>query len=182
VAETCIRGSQNTLTQNATMRMHQGKRRVIANSADVADMHGNAFQFCHQRPKVDCAPRDFDLDGGLDSLRESKSIGDCTITGDPAGEACSPIERCICHQKLDALMGVTEPFFQANHNFSIRRKPEVTGFNNPGVNRANGNLMEPIAFRGEEFIMVPRRFRYHRSCPRVTDTPTTMVDPATLIR
>ena len=123
------------------MRMHQRKRRVIADRADVADVIGEPFKFRHQRPQENRASRDFDFESGFDSVGESERIGDRAVAGDAASETHRTIERRIDHQLLNAFVGIAEPLLQADDDLSISGKAKMPWLDNSGVDRANGNLM-----------------------------------------
>ena len=53
VAEAGVGRAQHALAQDAALRVHDGKRRVVADGADVAEMIGEPFQLRHQRAQLD---------------------------------------------------------------------------------------------------------------------------------
>ena len=54
-------GAQHVLAQDAAMGMHERKRRVVADGADIAEMIGQPFELRHQRPQIARARRRFDV-------------------------------------------------------------------------------------------------------------------------
>ena len=52
------------------MRMHERKRGVVADRADVAEVIGQPLELSHQRPQMACPRRRFDGERRLDGVGE----------------------------------------------------------------------------------------------------------------
>ena len=67
MSESGIRGAQHLLAQDAAMGVHERKRGVIADSADVAEMICQPFKLSHQRAQIVRAGGSFDVQRRLDA-------------------------------------------------------------------------------------------------------------------
>ena len=81
-------------------------------------------------------------------------------------------------------MQVTEPLLQTHHGLAAGGETKVPGFDDAGVNRADGDLMQALALGRQERIGLG--FAFGRSALRlpegVEDGPPVMVQPGPRIR
>jgi hypothetical protein len=152
VTEAGIRHPQHAFPQNGAMGMHQRKGRIVANRADIAEMICQTLQFRHQRAQPDCPRRRHHIARGLCGLGKGQLIGYGAVAADPAREFCCAHEISATHQRFHALVRVAQPCFETDHSLAIGVKPEMAGFDNAGMYRANRNLMNALAFGRQKGI------------------------------
>jgi hypothetical protein len=155
MAESGIGRAQHALAQHAAMRQHHRERRVVANGADIAEMIGNALQLRHQSAQPHCPRRRFDAQRRFRRARESDCIGDGAVARDAAGELRRALERRARHQAFDAFMDIAEALFQTHHSLAAGGEAEMTRLDDPGMHRADRNLVQMFALGGEKIV----RFR-----------------------
>ena len=182
MAEAGFGGAQHALTQHAGMRMHQRERSVVANRADVAKVVRKALEFRHQRAEPYCARWNADVQSAFDRAGESDRIGDGAVARRSRREARTAIERSAHHQRLNAFMNISQPLLEADDRLTAGAEPKMPRLDDAGMDGADRNLMQPLALGSEKSI--GRRFgRGWRSrAERMTNRPTSMVEPWTLIR
>ena len=134
------------------MSVHQREGGVVADGADVAEMVGKPLELREHRAQPDRAIRHAKFQGRFGRPRKRISIGDGAVAGHASGELDGPLEIGSDHQPLDTLVGVSEPLFQPDHGLAACRKPEMPGLDDSGVHGTDRDLMQAIAFRGEEAI------------------------------
>ncbi len=151
MAERRLGRAQHALAQDAAMGVHQRERGVVADRADVAEMVGEPLQFGHQRAQPHRATGNRDAERGLRGAREGDLIGDraVALTRQAIERRASGWRR---HQAVDAFVHVAEPLLQPHHGLAVRMKAEMAGFDDPGMDRSDWNLMQARAFRAEERI------------------------------
>jgi len=66
-------------------------------------------------------------------------------------------ERQLLKALFDPLVGVAEAFFQPQYFFPHHGKPEMTGFDDAGVDRTHCNFVYPITFDPNEGIVIKGR-------------------------
>ena len=66
------------------------------------------------------------------------------------------------HQPLDALVGISQPLFQPDHGLAARGEAEMSGLDDSGMHGTDRDLVQAVAFDGEEAI--GRRLRQARRC------------------
>ena len=54
------------------------------------------------------------------------------------------------HQRFDALVDIAEPRLQPHHRLAAGVEAEMAGLDDPGVDRADRDLVQPLALGGEE--------------------------------
>ena len=152
VTEAGLGRAQRALAQDAALRMHQRKRGVVADGADVAEMIGQPLQLGHQRAQIKRARRHLHLQRGFDGLREGKGIGDRAVAGGAAGELRRLVERGAGHQRFDALVHIAEPLLQPHDVFAIGGEAEMSRLDDAGMHRTDRDLMQAFAFRRQEGV------------------------------
>jgi len=133
--------AQCTLAQDAALRMHEGKRGVVADGADIAEMIGEPLQLRHQRAQIDCAWRRLYLQGRLRGLGESECISNRAVTGRPRGKLCCIFKCRAVHQRLDALVHPAKTLLEPHHMLAIGGEAEMTRLDDPGVDWPDRDLM-----------------------------------------
>ena len=144
--------AENPLAEDRAMGVHQAEGGIVADGADVAEMIGEALEFGHDRAEVGRARRRLQRQRRFDGAGKGIGIGDGRIAGDAAGEPRRPVEIGALHQALDALVDVAEPFLQPDHGLAARGEAEMAGLDDAGVDRADGDLVQAVAFGGEEAV------------------------------
>ena len=138
VPETSISGAQDALSQDAAMSVHERKGSVIADCTDVAQVICQSLQFAHQRPQPYRASRRLDPARIFDCKCECERVGNRGIPGRTSRELRAARNGGPAHKPLNALVCVTETFFEPHHRLAVRREPEVPRFDDPGMNWPNG--------------------------------------------
>ena len=86
MTERGIRGAQHILAQDAAMGVHERKRSVIADGADVAEMICQPFKLSHERAQIVRARRRFDVQRRLDRPGEGDAVSDGAVAGGAGGK------------------------------------------------------------------------------------------------
>src|SRR3984885_9158602 len=134
------------------MSMHQSKRSVVANCADIAKVVCDALQFRHQRAQPYSAAANLDAQRAFDRAGESDRIGDRTVAGGPGRQLRRPIERSAGHQRLDAFMRISQSFLKANDRLAAGVKTKMPRLYNAGMHWADWNLMQPFSLGRQESV------------------------------
>ena len=140
-------------------------------------MIGEAFEFCHQSAQPNGARWNLDVKRRLDGAGESKGIGDRAVARRTSGETCGAINGRATHQGLYALVGVTEPFFEPHHRLAAGGEAEMARFDNACVHRADGDLVQALAFGRKKFVRGRGLKCLCRPSERMAQAPTAMVEP-----
>src|SRR5262249_4887133 len=80
------------------------------------------------------------------------------------------------HQRLDALVDVTEPLFEANHILAVGGETEMTGLDDPRVHRTDCDLVQTLAFARQEPVR-PAVARRGGSAERRGLRPNAVIEP-----
>src|SRR5271170_1629497 len=164
------------------MRVHQRERSVVANRADVAEMVRKALEFRHQRAEPYCARWNTDVQSAFDRAGESDRIGNGAVAGRSRREADAAIERSARHQRFDALVYIAEPLLEADDRLAAGGEAKMPRLDDPGMDGADRNLMQPLALGSEKTIRRGLTRGRRPGAERMTNRPTSMVEPRTLIR
>ena len=149
--------AQHALAQHAAMRVHQCEGGIVADGADVAEMVGEPLEFCQQRAQKHGAIRHGKIQSDFGRARKRVGVSYGAVARRAAGELDAARETGAGHQPVDALMDVSKPLFQPDHGLAAGGKAEMSGLDDARMHRADRNLVQAVAFRGEE--TVGRRLR-----------------------
>ena len=176
VAEAGFGRAQDSFAQDSALRMHDRERSIVADRADVAEMIGQPLQLRHQRAQVNRARRHLDLQRRLGGLREGDRIGDRAVARGAAGKACRLLQRRARHQRFDALVRIAEPLFQPHHVLAVGGEAEMARLDDAGMHRADRNLVQRVAFAGQELVGLALS-RRGALAERVAALPDAMIEP-----
>ena len=164
------------------MSMHQSKRSVVANCADIAEVVCDALQFRHQRAQPYSAAGDFDAERAFDRSGEGDRIGNRTVAGRPGRQSRRPIERSAGYQRLDALVRISQSFLKADDCLAGRVKTKMPRLYNASMHWADWNLMQPFSLGRQESVWRKGSVRWCSRAKRRDDRPSSMVQPRPRIR
>ncbi len=183
MAETGGGRAQNLFAQNAALGMHERKRRIVADRADVAEMVRQPFQLRHQRSQIARARRRFDIQRRLDGVRKGDPVGDggSRRRFAPASRAACAMRRAR-HQQLDPLVHVAEALLEPHHRFAAAGETEMPRLDDAGVHRADGDLVQRVAFHGQERVSLARGRRWRAVAERMAHVPEAEIEPGPRIR
>ena len=181
VPEAGVGGAQHQLAQHAAMGVHQRKRGVVADRADVAEMIGDALELGHERAQPDRARRRLDPRCGFHRPGEGERIGDRAVARGAAGESRGAREIGSGHQPLDALVDVAEALLQAHHGLAVRGEAEVPRLDDAGVHRPDRDLVQALALDRQEPVGVGCGRLARLRAERALDTPDAVVEPGPLV-
>ncbi len=80
-------------------------------------------------------------------------------------------------RRVDALMDIAEPFLQPHDGLAAGVKAEMAGFDDSGMHRPDGNLMQARAFRGEEGVRRRRGRARLAGAEGMADRPAAVIEP-----
>src|SRR6516165_11727673 len=140
-------------------------------------MIGEAFELCHQRPQIDGTGRNLDLHCGLDRMCKGQRVSDRAVARGAPCQARRRVEARARHQRLDAFVHVTEALLQPNHRLAVSGKTKMSGLDDAGMNRADGNLVQALAGGGQEGIRRAPRRSVAAISERVLDIPKAEIKP-----
>ena len=182
VTERPVGRRQHALAENAAMGVDQCERRVVADRADIAEMIGDAFELRHDAAQHGGARRDVDAERRLDGAREREAERDGRIPRHPRHDARRPGEVDAGQEAVDALVHVAEPLLEPRHRLAIGREAEMAGLDDPGMHRADRNLMQAVAVHRQEFVVdriAPRRRRARAE--RRAQSPLAVIEPGAVV-
>ena len=182
VTERPVGRRQHALAENAAMGVDQGECRIVADSADIAEMIGNAFEFRHDAAQHGGAGRGVEAERRLDGARKSKAQRDGRIPRHPRHHTPCPGEVDVAQEAVDALVHVAELLLQARHGFAIGGEAEMAGLDDPGMHRADRDLMEAVAMHRQEIVgggIAPRRRRPRTE--RRAQAPLAVIEPGAVV-
>ena len=182
MAERLLGGAQHALAQDPAMGVHQRERRVVADRADVAEVIGEPLHFGHQRAQPVGSRRNRDAERRLGGAREGDLIGDRAVAADAARQLGAARQIGARHQRVDALVDVAEPLLQPRDGLAGGVKAEMAGFDDAGVHRPDGNLVQARAFRGEKRVRRGRGRRRLAGPEGMADRPAAVIEPRPLHR
>ena len=145
--EAGVRDAQHVLAQDAAVCVDQREGGVVADGADVAQVIGDALQLRHQRAQPHRTHRGLAALRRLHRAREGERIGDCAVAGNPARQPRRVRDRRADHEVVDAFVHIPQPFLQAHDGLAVGGEAEVSGLDDAGMNRADGDLMQRRPFR-----------------------------------
>ncbi len=181
VAEAGVGGAQHALAQDAGVGMHQGEGGIVADRADVAQVVGETLQLGHQRAQPGRARRR--LDPQARPRRRGRRPGRRRRCCRPrcGRELRRPVEIGAGHEPLDPLVDIAQAFLQPHHRLAAGGEAEMAGLDDAGMDRADRDLMQALAFRRQERI---GRCGARRGplAQRVAHAPAAMVEPGARVR
>ena len=152
MAEARIGATQHALAQDAALRVHDGKRGIVADRSDVAEVIGQPFELGHQRAQKLRARCRFGVERGLDRVRKRQRIGDGAVAGGAAGEPRGVVEVRTRHQRLDAFMHVAQPLLEPHDGLAVGGEAEMSGLDDAGMHRADRDLVQVLALGRQERV------------------------------
>jgi hypothetical protein len=128
----------------------QGEADVVGQRADVAGMVVEAFELEHQGPQPLGRLGHGDAQGVLHGEAVREGVTSRGVTADPFGEmgragGLEPLE-----QLLDPAVGEPEPGLELEDALPDDGEAEVAGLDDAGVDRADRDLIDPVAFDRQE--------------------------------
>src|SRR5215831_17516170 len=85
-------------------------------------------------------------------MSKSKRVSDRAVAGGAPCQAHRRVEAGARHQRLDAFMHVTKALLQPNHRLAVGGKTKMSGLDDAGMNRADGNLVQALPGGGQEGV------------------------------
>ena len=152
VTERGVGSAQDALAQDGGVRMHQCKRSVVADRADVAEMVGKPLELGHQRPQILRPRRRLDRQRRFGGARESKGIGDRAVARGTTRKLCRGLKSGALHQLFNALVGIAEPLLQSHHMLAIRGETKMSGLDDAGMDGPDCDLVQCLAFGRQKWI------------------------------
>ena len=182
MAEAGIRRTQGLLPQDATLRMHQRERGVVADRADVSEMIGEALELGHQRAQIDRARRHLDRERRFDRPCKGDGIGHRAVTGSVSGKMRGLFELRARHQPLDSLVHIAQALLEPHHGLAIGGEAKMAWLDDAGMHRPDRDLVQPLALGRQKGIGRGCAAALWRLPERVRDVPETEVQPRTRVR
>ena len=164
------------------MRVHQRKRCVVADRADIAEMVRQPLQFRHQRPQELRARRRLDAERRFDRMREGDAISDGAVARGTGRQFCRLRDGSTRHQRLDSLVHIAETLFESHHRLAAGGEAEVPRLDDPGMHRADRYLMQALAFDRKEPIGLTNRRCLFAPAERMLHGPEAEIEPWPRIR
>ena len=159
------------------MSEHEGKGRVVANGADVAQMVGDAFELRHRAPQGVRACRNLATGRCLHRPREGQGIGDRAVSRNAAGDTASMLDRAARDETFNALVDVSETFLQANDRLAAGGEAEMAGLDDAGMHGADRDLVQIRPFDGEKGVARAARRCHRIAGQRMPDIPASVIEP-----
>ena len=99
----------------------------------------------------------------------------------PASFAAA-VEVGAGHQAFDALVDIAEPLLQPHDRLAVGGEAEMAGLDDAGMDRADRDLVQALAFGGEEAIgaAAARPLRIG-AAERMAHAPAAVVEPGALV-
>ncbi len=97
------------------------------------------------------------------------------------GKRRRALERSTFHQRLDSLVHITEPLFQSHQRLAAGGEAEMSRFDDSGMHRPDGNLMQVFALHRKKGIAGAFQSQTGLS-EWAVDIPTPVIEPRTLVR
>ena len=165
LSERLLRCAQQVLLQARELREPEGEPGIIAKRAEVAEVVGDALELQRQRTQPRRSRWHCGRRHALECLAIGPCIGHARVTGHSCREAVSVEDRQFGEASLDALVHVAQALLEPQHLLAHHGEAEVSGFDDAGVHRADGNLMDAVALDPHERVIVDRRLgrRGHRA-------------------
>ena len=162
MAETLVGSLQNIFAQQRAVGMEHHDAGIVADGAHIIHVVRQALKLRHDAAQQNGARRWPPLESGFDGKRIGIGVGNRAVARNARRDACRRGDIGAPAQGLDSLVGVTEPLFEAHHRFAVGGEAEMSGFDDPGMNRPYGDLMQPFAFGGQESVrrVRPRRILF----------------------
>ena len=79
-------------------------------------------------------------------MREGQRIGNRAVSRGSSGQPRRTFQICSDHERLDTLVDIAEPFFEAHHRLAAGREAEVARFDNSGMHRSYRDLVQTLSF------------------------------------
>ena len=154
---------------------------IVADGADVAEMIGEALKLGHQRAEPHGARRNIDLKRGFDRLREGERVSHGAVARGAAGELRALVERGAGHQRLGALVHITEPLFEPHHRLAVGGEAEMPWLDDAGMDRADRDLVQILSLNGQEGVGVGFDCTLSPLAERMGHAPETEIEPMSRI-
>jgi len=135
---------------------------VVAQRPDVGDVVVAAFQFQQHRPDAVRAVRDAQAAGVLDGTAEGQGVPDGGVPADAFGQLDRLPRVAAGEEFFDSFVDEPEPGLEVENGLADHGEPEVAGFDQAGMHRADRDLVHPGALHRPEGIGpvdVPERGR-----------------------
>ena len=115
---------------------------------------GRAFELERKSPQAPCTRQHASGLHAFECLTVRPRERDGRIAGNPRRELVTFEQGHFGEASLDALVHVAQAFFESEHFFANHGEAEMTGFDDAGVHRADGNLVNAFASDTYERIVV----------------------------
>jgi hypothetical protein len=162
--------------------VEQRESGVVADRPDIAEVVGEALEFHQERAKPCCATRRLDLQRCLGCAGKCERIGDRAVSRNTSCEFRATGEIGACHQALDALVRVAEPFFESHDGFAARGEAEMSGLDDACMHGAYRDPVQMLAFdwqervgrhAGQDALGIPQR---------MAESPAPVIEPGAHVR
>ena len=105
-------------------------------------------------------------------------MGHRGIAGHAGGDARRLTRGAPGHQPLDALVDIAQTLFQPPHRLAVGGEAEMAGFDDAGVDRADGDLVQPLPLGGQKGVVLGFGCcRPRRGGQRVGHAPQPVIQP-----
>src|SRR5262249_13359969 len=151
--------SKQLLADPEAVRVPEGESGVVDDHADVADVVVNTLELEPDDAEPAGARRHGDAGQLLDRLAVSEDVTNARVAGDALGERGCRVEREPLEELLGALVDEAESRLEVHDRLALDAEAEVTGLDDPGVDRPHGDLEDALAFDAPERKRLARAAR-----------------------
>ena len=162
---------QHIAAQPAAIGGGRQKADIAGERAEIADVIGDPLQFQRDDAQRGRPRRAFGAGQRLDQLAIGGRVTGGGIAGDRLGEMDASLVRAAAQRRLDAAMLVAERDFEMEDALAVAIEAEMPGLDDPGMHRADRDLVDLRAGDLEEIDVLDRRAAArepHRLEPGVT--------------
>ena len=123
---------------------------VVGERADVSGVVVEAFEFEEQGSEVLTGGRDGDVECVFDGEAVGEVVADGGVAADAFREFVAGAVVAAFEEFLDAFVDEPEAGFHRDDGFADDGEPEVSGFDESGVDGTDGDFVDAGAFDGDE--------------------------------
>jgi len=174
--------AQHLFAEDRALRVHHRERGVVADRTEVAQVIRDPLKLRHHRTHPYRARWRVELERRLDGESVHERIRHRTVPGRTRRNSAGVVYRLAAQQLLDAFVRIAEALFQSDNRLAARREPEMTGLDDPRMDRAHRNLMQTRPFSVEESVRWQGRLRSRLVGQWPLVWPAPVIKPMPLIR
>jgi hypothetical protein len=142
--------AQQPLAECQGAGMGDAVAHVVAESAEVGDVVGDTFDFQEQGSQAGRVLGYLDPQGVFDGLAVSQVVADRAVAGYTFGEGDSVADGSPFEELFDAAVDEPQAGFHLEDGLAHDGETEVAGFDEPGVDGADGDFVHAWSFDGDE--------------------------------